>query len=297
MAIAAAGIDPFIPEIWSAAIMEPFEKTTVFAQSTVANHDYQGEITRLGDSVHVSSIGKPTVRTYDAATDLIIEDLSVTDTKMTIDQGDYFAFRVEDVAAVQAAGPVKDPALKQASVKMSDKVDKYIAGIFKAGAKKKIGQTKIVNDSPDRIGKGQISAWKAVVMMQKELNAESVPHLGRFLIVGPEFHSALLMDERFTRVDASGDADGLRNGIVGRAAGFDIMVSNNIPTTSTRELLCAGVPSAISFASQIIQVEPAREEKRFADIVKGLQIYGAKVFHPEGLVTLDADVADPIASA
>ena len=67
--------------------------------------------------------------------------------------------------------------------------------------------------------------------------------------------------------------------------------SNNTPGTGDAETIIAGVPAAYSMVTQINKVEAAREEKRFADIVKGLMIYGSKVFRPEGLASAEVTVA------
>ena len=43
---------------------------------------------------------------------------------------------------------------------------------------------------------------------------------------------------------------------------------------------------AIAFANSINKVETDRKEKGFADIVKGLHVYGAKIQRPEQLCVL-----------
>jgi hypothetical protein len=91
------------------------------------------------------------------------------------------------------------------------------------------------------------------------------------------------MSNLFVRLDASGTTEGLRNGMVGRAAGFDILLSNNVPLISTDFAIIAGTDMAISFAEQINKTEAYRPEAKFADAVKGLTLYGAKLVRPEGL--------------
>jgi hypothetical protein len=82
----------------------------------------------------------------------------------------------------------------------------------------------------------------------------------------------------------------LRTGQVGEAAGFTIFKSNNVPnTTATKYRIVAGHPSAWSFASQITSVEAYRPEKRFANAIKGLLVFGAKVVKPAGLAVLVAN--------
>ncbi|QMV84090.1 hypothetical protein HW450_06755 [Corynebacterium hindlerae] len=284
--MASTGLDAFVPELWSAAIAAPFEKSLVFGQAAIVNGEYTGEISRKGDTVHLSSLSAPTVNDYDIERDLEIEDLTVKDNAMKIDQGAYFAFRVNDLDVVQAAGPFKDPATKAAAVALRDKVDKYIAKQIETDAKAKV-KADIDKSGTDN------SAFAALVALSEKLNLESVPTTGRYVIVGPSLYSALLMDKRFTRVDASGTTDGLRNGIVGRVLGMDVLLSNNVTGAGTKtEKAYAGTPMATAFVSQLNKIETDREEKRFSDIVKGLMIYGAKAYRPEGLAVLTATLSD-----
>lgn len=280
--------DAFVPELWVPAVMAPFEQATVFAQSPVVSTDYTGEINQKGDTVHVGQVGKPTVSAYDATTDINVEDLTITDTALKVDQGRYFAFYVDDVAVVQTAGPFKDSAITQAAHALAEEVDTYIGDIFKADAGTKLGTKKVHADRISTAG-ANMTPFEALIQMGKAMDEKKVPKAGRYVVVGPNFHAGLLFDERFTRADGYGTNDVLLNGSVGRAVGFDILVSGNVPKTGARELICAGYNGAISLATQINKMESIRSEKRFADQVRGLLIWGAKAFRPEALVTLDAD--------
>ena len=89
----------------------------------------------------------------------------------------------------------------------------------------------------------------------------------------------------------------VRNGQVGRLAGFDVIKANTVPTAKgtgagnpTYYKIIAGHSIATTFAEQINDVEGYRMEKRFADAVKGLHLYGAKVVRPEALAVLNAMV-------
>ena len=48
---------------------------------------------------------------------------------------------------------------------------------------------------------------------------------------------------------------------------------------------------AIAFAEQLSEIDAYRPEKRFADAVKGLHLYGAKVVHPTEMILLDLGIA------
>lgn len=291
-------IDTFIPEIWNAAIKEPYEKNLIFGQPTIASNAWMGEITGIGDTVHINHLSAPTVRDYAKGTPIEVEELSTTATKLNIDQGKYFAFRVHDVDKVQAAGDVQGPATRSAGIELRDNADTYIAGLLKDGALKanQIGTVEVIDDDPSKAG-AEYSAFKVLVKLSNKLNRQSVPTLGRYVVVGPDTYSALLMDPRFTRVDASGDAEGLRNGIVGRAVGFDVLVSNNTPLVAGREVAIAGVPDAFAFASQLVETEALRDPAHFGDIVRGLNVYGAAVTRPEGIATAEVKITAPTAAA
>lgn len=284
----------FIPELWDAAIKEPYEKALVFGQPTVASNAWMGTISNVGDTVHISSLTAPTVKDYVRGQGLDIDDVDVSTTTLNIDQGKYFAFRVNDVDKVQAAGDFQGPATAAAGIALRDAADKYLASKLESGAlaANKIGTVQVVNDDPARAGSDS-TAFKILVQLSEKLNRQSVPTAGRYAIVGPKTYSALLMDPRFTRVDASGTDAGLRNAIVGRAVGFDVLISNNVPVTSGRELAIAGVPDAFAFADQITQTEALRDQSDFGDIVRGLNVFGAEVTRPEGVATASLNIVDP----
>ena len=292
-------VESFVPELWNAAIKEPYEKNLVYGQASVASNAWMGQITGIGDTVHISAITAPTVRKYTKGEAITVEDVAATTTKLTIDQGNYFAFRVHDVDRVQAAGDFQGPATKAAGIRLRDDADVYLAGLLKDGAlsANKLGTVQVIDDDPVRVGASQTTAFKVLVQLAEKLNNNSVPTNGRYVVVGPKTYSALLMDPRFTKVDQSGTEDGLRNGIVGRAVGFDVLVSNNVPSTSGRELAIAGVPDAFAFASQLVETEALRDPAHFGDIVRGLNVYGAAVTRPEGIATADINIVAPSAGA
>ncbi|HDM2685518.1 TPA: hypothetical protein PZM56_002899, partial [Staphylococcus aureus] len=58
-----------------------------------------------------------------------------------------------------------------------------------------------------------------------------------------------------------------------------------------REGIVAGVPGALAFATQLRELEAFRDPVRFGDIIRGLQVFGAKVVNPKGLVYVETDVA------
>lgn len=78
--------------------------------------------------------------------------------------------------------------------------------------------------------------------------------------------------------------------MVGQAAGFDIVLSNQTPTTGSDSVVIGGNNRALTFAEQINKVEAYRPQNSFSDAVKGLFLYGAKVVRPDSLASANVTV-------
>ncbi|GAA1051397.1 phage major capsid protein [Arthrobacter russicus] len=274
-------IQNFRPEIWSANLLVALRKSLVYTSLT--NRDYEGEIAAAGDTVRITSIGRPTIKNYVPNSTIITpEEVNDSQRTLVVDQSKYFAFAVDDVDARQAKGNVIPQSMSEAAYGMADVVDQYIAnglltGIQSANA---LGSIAIASGSPS-------DAYdKVLVPLKVRLDLANVPTQGRSVVVRPEFHGALLRDPRFIKVNESGTSEGLRNGMVGRAAGFDIVLSNNAPnTTGSEYAVIAGNSTAYTFAEQINKVEAYRPQSSFSDAVKGLALYGGKLVRPDSLAS------------
>lgn len=283
----------FIPELWAAKLLTRYDAAQVYTQSSIANRDYEGEIQNQGDTVHINEIGDPDVRTYTRGGSITFDDLDTTEQTLLIDQGDYFAFYVNDVDRVQAKGDFGGKALERAALKLRAKSDAFAGGLLKAGAhaSNQVGRVKIVSGGTGMAGAGQITAYDILVELGLRLDEQDAPEEGRYVVVPPAFIAAVQKDDRFASVDRAGSSETLRNGLVARAAGFDILRTTAVPTVGGAgankddKVLIAGVPGAFTFANQITKTEAGRREAGFDDFVKGLHVYGAKVTIPEGIAT------------
>lgn len=275
-------ITRFVPSVWAANLIVALQKAHVFAQGGIVNRDYEGEISAFGDTVHITSISDPTIGTYTAnSTTITAEELTDARRSLTIDQSKYFAFKVDDVDKRQARGNVIPTAMNRAAYKLRDAVDAYVAGLYtQAASANQLGTVAVTTGTPT-------AAYDSVLVpLGVKLDEANVPSEGRWVVVPPWFHGRLQLDARFVTAYAAGTTEGLRNGFIGRAAGFDIYKSNNIVNVSGDDYaVMAGTDMAISFAEQISQVEAYRATDSFADVVRGLHLWGCKVIRPEGLAT------------
>lgn len=276
----------FIPQIWSARLLENLRKNLVFGQTGVINRDYEGEIRAYGDTVKINSIGPVTVADYVKNTDIAAPE-TLTDAQRTlvIDQAKYFNFQIDDVDAAQQNPKVMDAAMREAAYALADKADQYLASLY-------VNAGLTIGDDTTPIVPTATTAYETLVDASIKLDENNIPRTGRYAVVPPWFYGLLLKDDRFVKAGTATSDQVLRNGEVGQAAGFTIYVSNNIAnTTGTKYKIMVGHPMATTFAEQINKVEAYRPEKRFADAVKGLYLYGAKVIRPEALLVITANKA------
>lgn len=283
-------LDNFIPTIWSARLLANLNNAHVYAN--LCNRDYEGEIRALGDTVKINSIGRVTIDNYTKNTDInAAETLTDAQTTLVIDKAKYFNFQIDDVDKVQQKPKVMDEAMREAAWGLADAVDTGLAALHTStpagnkvgadGASAKLGLVLTAGSA----------LYDYLVDLKVILDQNNCPDDGRrWVVVPPWAHGAMLKDSRFVNATQLGNEIRGR-GFIGQAAGFNVYMSNNVTNdgqaTPTYRIM-AGHPMTISYAEQITSVEAYRPEKRFADAVKGLLIYGYKVVRPTILATLYA---------
>ncbi|MFC8124662.1 P22 coat protein - protein 5 domain protein [Streptomyces sp. NPDC057302] len=273
----------FVPEIWSSRLLVATRKELVYAGPRVVNRDYEGEISEAGDTVRITSVSRPAIGNYVPGTTVITpEKLTTGQRTLVVDQSKYWAFSIDDVDKRQAKSALIPQAMSEAAYGLADTVDQYVAGLYTQIA---AGNFLNLVGSPIDTYTAPTDAYdKVLVPLRTRLTKANVPKAGRYVVVSAEFYASLLLDSRFIKADEAGTDQGLRNGFVGRAAGFDIYESNNVPNPSgDTQVITAGTNAAITFAEQINKTEAYRPESSFSDAVKGLALYGAKVVRPDHL--------------
>ena len=139
------------------------------------------------------------------------------------------------------------------------------------------------------------SPLSVIARMSRKLDQQFVDSQGRWLVIDPVF-AELLKDEDSRLMDADFGGSGLQNGLVfNNIHGFKVYMSNNLtavgngPTGATSTgsshygVICAGHTSAVASAEQINKTETYRDPDSFADIVRGMHLYGRKILRPEAL--------------
>lgn len=278
-------ITRFRPEIWSALLLSSLKKAHVYG--ALCNRDYEGEIQAAGDTVRITSISRPSINTYGRNADITYEELTDAQRTLVVDQERYWAFSLDDLDKAQAKGDVVPAAMEESAYGLGDVADQYIASLYTQAAAANVISAVAISDGD--------AAYNSLVDLSVKLGEANVPTMGRWVVVPEWYYGMLLKNANFINAEKSADGgQALRNGFVGRAAGFDIYRSNNVPNpTGENFAVTAGVPQAITFAEQVTRTEALRSEQRFADRVRGLYNFGAKVIRPDAIAVLTATRPTP----
>lgn len=303
-------IGNFNPTIWSAGFLVNLNKAHVHAD--VLNRDYEGEIQAFGDTVKISSIGRVTVRAYTRNAGLGGTDASPTITAiqrpeilqgsslfLTVDQQEYFNFAIDDIDAFQQKPKLMDKAMAEAAYAMANEVDQFVNETLQTGVS---GTT---NGTGNRltartigVGAGDDDFYELLVDLGVKL-AENDVTGPKWAIIPPWAHGMLQKDVRFTNYGTDMNRAVLENGLIGKAAGFELRESNNLSGATSGTLavaggvytVLAGVKEAATYAEQIQSIDAFKPHDGFNDAVKGLHNYGAKVTRPFALASCEVTQA------
>lgn len=329
----------FSPTVFSKKAQMAFRKTAV-AQD-ITNSEYFGEIANFGDTVRILKEPEILVRPYSRGTQIVPQDLDDVDFMLTVDQANYYAFKLDDIEIQQAHHNWMDLATDRAAYKLADEYDQNIlayasgytvsydlagtpswavntapsgtiatigAGPDELLASNKLNRSSFVPgaSATDSLAVGiagtyDVTPLQILNRFNRILDERNVDSDGRWVVIDPVFKE-LLMDEnsKFINNDYHPGADQLvTNRLISKnIRGFRVYESNNLPRLGTGPgtadtngsavnygVIVAGHDSALASAQQIDKTEKYRDPHSFADVVRGMNMYGRKVLRAESLVS------------
>ena len=294
----------FTPQIFSQKVQKFFRRASVVEDIT--NTDYAGEIENFGDTVKI--IKEPTITVRDYARGQTVDTQILADDQitMTVDQGSYFAFKVDDIEERQSH--VNFEALATSSGAYSLKKN-YDYNVLKFIYDNSSDGTGTGTDASPIDGDAAVDTLADVVSSAKKvLDKNDVPEENRWLVAPPEFFQQLrkagakLSDQS---VMADGGSSQIRNGMVTDRPlfGFNMYQSNAIAVSggsaanhtfgssgSNEHVFLYGHMSGVATVNHIAKTELIRDPDSFADVVRGLHVFGRKILRSEavqrGVITI-----------
>lgn len=303
----------FIPVIWSTKLIEKFYDATVLA--AISNTNYEGEISKHGDKVEIRTRPTITIRNYEVNQALVVDRPSSPKVELFIDQGKYFNLHLDDVMKVQSDINMMEQWAADASEQMKIVIDtdvlvflvnKAAATANRGATAGRISQNINLGAAGSSVTLSRTNIIDYLILMGQVLDEQNIPETGRWVVM-PAWACSLL--KRSDLRDASLTGDGtsvLRNGRLGMIDRFTIYSSNLLPTSATDGVggndsdgatyIYAGHRNALTFASQLTEMETIRSEQTFGNLMRGLQVYGRQVIDPTAMCQLYAKPAAGIGS-
>ena len=275
----------WLPVIYSQKVQKFFRTASVVEDIT--NTDYAGEIENFGDTVNIVKEPTISVSSYTRGGQINIQNLADDQLQLVVDQANAFAFKVDDIEERQSHVNWESLATSSGAYALKDSYDENVIAAMVSGAGTTVGSDGSGTDTG--FGTSEEDPANILANAAKRLHGADVPTDNRWFLGTPEFYeqlgnsSAKLMDASVT-----GDSKSpLRNGNVleGKVNGFKLYMTNNFAasTTSNYYKVLYGHMSSTATANAIAKTEVVRDPDSFADIVRGLHVFGRKVLRSAAL--------------
>ena len=249
----------FIQTIWSKKIQDDLELKCKLVDNCLRT--YEGDIEHAR-SVKILGVGEPTISAYTGSTPLNYEAMSDKGQTLEIDQQYSFSFLVDDVNQAQSVPGLMEEYQRKAVHGLAVKRDSYVAGLIKAEA------TNVTTaEGNDKEAVKNAIDEAIVALRERNFDEDGV------IEITPAVYN-VFKNELITL--STDNPEYIKKGKVGVYDGFDVIMSNNMAKDSTHAYCAVRGKKAIAFAGQINKVEAMRSEDYFADLVRGLDTFGAK---------------------
>lgn len=254
-------ISNFIPAVWSKKILDKLKLECKLVDNCW--QEYEGDV-QHASAVHILGIGEVVINDYTGKKGDGIEYKQITDEGQTliIDQAKYFALMFDDVEKAQSMPGLWEGTNDEAVHQLAVARDSYVAKKIKEGT----NVTTATNLTTEAVKK---AVDDGLVDLKKRNMSEKAD-----IELSPE--AAMCFLNCLTAVSTD-NPEYIKKGVIGFYHGHKVVESNNLAEEGGFSYCAIRGKKAIAFAGQINKVEALRLEKYFADAVRGLDVYGAKV--------------------
>lgn len=262
----------------------------------IANTKALKKLEQFGDTITFRVLNPPTVGQYVVDQDTVSQRVTGTNFNVTVDQAWYTQFVADPIDIMEINLPLMEElarqmALAHASNEYSVVVAKLLVATYGATVMSYLGQvpgtiayagtvpTNVASTTrtdPDYIIKSFLAARKAY-------NKLAIPKAGRYAMVNSDVEEIILNSDQFTYwVSGEGNKPAIEEGDFSmRVAGFDIIVTDEIPTTTysgqTNIAQCIlGHANGFGFVRQLQETELAfKLQNSFERASRQLDVFGA----------------------
>ena len=275
-------IKNFIPTVWSETLVKELNNRYVGVEH--CTRDYEGDITECGSVVKI--LGVNDISLYDYITDRTaqnLDEIDLNERTLEINKAKYFNFMIDDIDRAQSVPGIMEEAMRKAAVALANDADKTVFSTIANYKSSDIAfSTAYGLVDPEKVINVIFEAREALYKKGVDSNEEV------FLEICPEVATTIT---RANIAISTNNTESIKNGYLGTLAGCKIYITNNLHALREDNFdarMCVmRTKRAVAFAEQLSEIEAYRPEKKFADAVKGLHLYGTKVIYPKEIAKLE----------
>jgi hypothetical protein len=123
----ANNLAAFNSDAWSERLVTKLDQINVMLP--LVNRNWEGDL-RQNKTVHVRTAGNITMGSYSRGATISYQDLTPTNESFTVNDGEYFAFEVDDLDKAQSDINAMDVYLKRAVVAMNNTVESKLLAVY-----------------------------------------------------------------------------------------------------------------------------------------------------------------------
>lgn len=252
-------IQNFIPTFWQNSLLESFKGQAIVEQITYP-------VEARGGKLIINRLGAVTVKEYEGT--VSYQELSTDKVEIPFDQKRFFAIKVSDIDAIQAAGDIMNPAMREGGYQLAKAVDQHaIAKIMGSSA------------NTTTLALTEANAYGAIVDANRRLDRKDIPQQDRVIVCGWDVVGMLEKD-----LKANFHKDVVGEGMEYRVNGVRLLPTNRVADGT----VIAMSKQAVAYGMELQETEALRLQESFSDAVRSLEVFAVEVVRPEAIEIVKA---------
>lgn len=285
----------FTPEIWSMLLTLKVFAATIFNE--ICDLSWEGEIQKMGDTVHIRVPPDININPYEIGQDIQYQSPSSTPTSLTIDQGLYWAYAIDNIDRYEADIELMDMFTQVAVQQTMVRQDQILLAAMpaQAGTANSGNAAGALSGNVDLgtlalpLSVNAANIVDSIILAANQcLDEQNIPHDGRRWIALPSWAIRLMLNSELKFAYETGDAvSPLRNGLTGEVAGLKIYQSNNLSTDTVDYVKTWNIPfgwsPGLAWASQFTETDIVKLIDKIGTGVRSVCAYGFNTVVPDYL--------------
>lgn len=217
--------DALNPELWARYAVAILVSNMVAAQ--LVHRDFEPMIAKTGDVVNTRRPASFVVHNKVDTDDVTVQDASVTNIAVTLNQHPHVSFLIRDGEESTAMESLVDTHLIGAVKALAEHLDRLVLGQAGRFYANQAGQGALSTSNYPSI----------ITEAGKVMDVNKAPSMGRQMIVGPEMKRLILQNATMVEADKRGDqGTALREARMGHYYGFEHYMCQNMSSVNSQDV-------------------------------------------------------------